>query len=68
MGDMTQQILNADDKELAEVIQAIIRRYGILHSDWEIMFLSLPKYDLAERKNILKSVSDLLVRSEVCDG
>ena len=68
MGDIMQQILYADDKELAEAIQAIIRRYGILHSDWEIIFLSLPKYDLMLRENILKSVSDLLVKSEVCDG
>ena len=38
-------ILQADDIELSEIIQSVIRRYGVLHPDWEVMFLSLPRDD-----------------------
>ena len=35
----------ADDIELSEIIQSVIRRYGVLHPDWEVMFLYLPRDD-----------------------
>ncbi len=64
MNDLIQKIAEADDTTLSEIVQAVIRRYGSLRSDWEIMFLSLAKYDYEERKRILRSVSDILVKSD----
>jgi hypothetical protein len=64
MDQLVQRITEADDIALSEIVQAVIKRYGALHSDWEIMFLSLPKYDVEERNRILRSVSEILVESD----
>jgi hypothetical protein len=64
MDQLVQRITEADDIALSEIVQAVIKRYGVLHSDWEIMFLSLPKYDVEERNRILRSVSEILVESD----
>jgi hypothetical protein len=64
MDQLVQRITEADDIALSEIVQAVVKRYGVLHSDWEIMFLSLPKYDVEERNRILRSVSEILVESD----
>ena len=68
MDQLVQRITEADDIALSEIVQAVIKRYGMLHSDWEIMFLSLPKDDRQERNRILRSVSDILVKSDNSDS
>jgi hypothetical protein len=64
MDQLIRKITEADDIALSVIVQAVIKRYGALHSDWEIMFLSLPKYDVEERNRILRSVSEILVESD----
>lgn len=54
------QIQQADDAELTQIINAVIRRYGIQYPDQEAMFLTLPKNDPEERRNTLNSIFDLL--------
>lgn len=46
---LLSKIEYADDQEIAQMTQAIIRRYSRVFPDWEIMFLSMPKFDQAER-------------------
>lgn len=40
--DILQKIEHANDLEINEVIQAVIRRYKSIYPDWEVIFLSLP--------------------------
>lgn len=47
------EIEKADDCFLSKLIQAIIQRYGILHPEEEIIFLSLPRNKPEERKEVL---------------
>ena len=44
------RISQADSAELSELTKAICRRYGIIHPDSEVAFLSIPKKDPRERK------------------
>lgn len=53
-------IQQAEDAELSQIIQAIIERYRHIHPDWEIMFLSLSKYDDQERSKILANFFSFL--------
>ena len=43
----------ADDAQLSQIIQAMIRRYRSLHPKWDVFFLSLPKAK-EERKQQLE--------------
>ena len=52
--DTLMQIEKANDLEINEIIHALIRRYQKVYPGWEVVFLSLPKDDPAERKRILE--------------
>ena len=62
MDDWMKAIANADHAMLSEIVQAVIKRYAILHPDWEILFLSLPKHDRKERERILSDVFKILIK------
>ena len=42
MRDIMEEIERADDHTITRIIQAVIRRYGAVYPDQEIVFLSLP--------------------------
>lgn len=50
---------SADSAELSEIVQDNLGRYGKLFAQEEVVFLSLPKYDLQERKRIIQSVLEI---------
>lgn len=52
-------ISQADDCQLSEMVQAIIRRYGNLHPQEEILFLSLPRESPEERQRILTALPQM---------
>lgn len=54
------KIRQADDLEINEIIQAVIGRYEAVFPDWEVMFLSLPKNDPAERSRSIEAIYALL--------
>ena len=37
------RIAGADDDEISQIIQEVIRRYGQVYPDWEVAFVALPK-------------------------
>ena len=47
------KIEQANDLEINEIIQSVIRRYNAVFPDWEIVFLSLPLQP-QERKLLLE--------------
>ena len=47
-------IEQADDYELNEMMDAITERYQVLHPDWEVSYLALPKHDRHKRREILE--------------
>ena len=49
----------ADSRELSEIVRAVLERYGELCAEEEVVFLSLPKGDLQERKRIIDAVLSL---------
>lgn len=57
-------IEQADDFEINEIINAVIRRYQAVFPDWEVMFLSLPKNDPEERRKALQSIINFLKNHE----
>lgn len=54
------QIHCANDYEISQIISAIVRRYSVVYPDQEVLFLSLPINDIAEREQILTSALELL--------
>lgn len=36
-------IEQADDLQISKIIRAVIRRYGLVFPDWDVLFLSVPK-------------------------
>ena len=47
-------IRQADDSQISTIIQALVSRYGEVYPDWDVTFLSLPKNDPEERKNLIQ--------------
>ena len=66
MDDVLKLIRLADDIELSKIILEVITRYGILHPDWEIVFLSLPKDEPEERERCIHAAAAML-RQEKTD-
>lgn len=57
--NVLERIEQADDFEINEIIQAVIRRYKLVFPDWEIIFLSLPVQS-EKRKLLLDQTIDQL--------
>ena len=66
MDDVLKIIRLAEDTELSKITLEIIARYSILHPDWEIVFLSLPKNDPGERERCIRAAAAML-RQEKTD-
>ena len=57
-------IEEADDLELSEIMQAIIRRENHIFPENETFFLSLPKNDREERRRVLDGVTRCLLEEK----
>lgn len=49
-----RMIETADDGALSEIVRAVLRRYAKLFPEEEVVFLSIPKQDMQERRRILE--------------
>ena len=61
--DVLQNIEQADDVLLCEIIRAVLDRYRQLHQDWEMMFLSVHKSP-DRRKEELEEIWRFLMKTE----
>ena len=69
INEILDQIKKSDDTQLSEIIQSVIRKYGVLHPGWEIIFLSLPRDDPeARRKCVEETVAFLYSISNIVSG
>lgn len=57
--DTLQRIAELSDRQISAAAFAVMKRYGELFPEEEIVFLSLPKDDPAERRGILERVCAL---------
>ena len=60
MRDIVEEIERADDHAITRIIQAVIRRYGAVYPDQEIVFLSLSLGAPEERRMILRHALEAL--------
>ena len=60
--DILTRIASASDRELTDIVRAVLARYDTLFPEEEIFFLSLPKYDQQEREATLARFAELVVR------
>ena len=58
------RINTATDRELTEIVLAILARYDALFPEEEVFFLSLPKYDKSEREAILAQFVETITRQQ----
>ena len=56
------RISSASDRELTDIVRAVLARYDTLFPEEEVFFLSLPKHDQQEREAILSRFADLVMR------
>ena len=52
-------IEQADDTQISQIIRAVIRRYGLVFPDWDVLFLSVPK-DPSQRRLQLEHMLEQL--------
>lgn len=62
--DALTRIDSATDRELTEIVLAILARYDALFPEEEIFFLSLPKYDRGERDAILARFVEVISQQQ----
>lgn len=60
MDQVLDFITSADEDQLTRILQAIIHRHGLLHPDWELTVLSLPKSDPAQRDQYIERFAAML--------
>lgn len=53
-------IEQADDMQISQIIRAVIRRYGLVFPDWDVLFLSVPK-DPTQRRLQLEHMLEQLM-------
>ena len=49
----------ADSVELSQSVLAVLHRYGQLFEEEEVIFLSLPRHNIQERRRIIQGVLDM---------
>ena len=62
--DALTRINTATDRELTEIVLAILARYDALFQEEEVFFLSLPKYDKSEREATLAQFVETISRQQ----
>ena len=62
--DALTRIDSATDRELTEIVLAILSRYDALFPEEEVFFLSLPKYDRGERDAILARFVEVISQQQ----
>ena len=60
LAEVLEFVRQADDCQVNEIIDTLIARYKEVHPDWEVIFLSLPKNNPTERKNMIQSALHFL--------
>lgn len=60
--NVLKAIEQADDVILSEIVKAVVRRNDRLHPESETVFLSLPREDGEERRRLLKSAENFLMK------
>lgn len=64
MEELLEQIEQADDIGISRIIQAVIRRYGRVYPEHEVVFLSLPTSVPEERQTVLQNALTMLGLTE----
>ena len=62
--DALTRIDSATDRELTEIVLAILGRYDALFPEEEVFFLSLPKYERGERDAILARFVEVISQQQ----
>lgn len=58
-------IEQANDLEINDILDTVIRRYRQVYPDWDIVFLSLPTSNLEERRRILQQSIALFTKYDI---
>ena len=58
--NILNQIENANQQQLQEIIDSIQDRYAQILPQWDILYLALPKEDCDERRNLIRKILDAL--------
>ena len=53
--ELLERIHSADDYEITQIVSAVTARYAQRYPDYETMFLTLPKTNPEERRNIVET-------------
>lgn len=65
--ELCERIETADGYEIDELLNAVKRRYDRLYPDSEILFLSFPRHDAAQREAAWNALMDYLRKHEHMD-
>lgn len=57
---LLSRIEKANDLEINEIINAVLRRYKVVYPEWDVVFLSLPSTDAKKRGELLDRITRIL--------
>lgn len=66
--DTLARIKKANDKEVQQIVDAIIHRYSIFFPDWEVMFFSMHKEPQQRAKDIDDIIQIFQIMKEKVDS
>lgn len=58
--DVLTKIGQLEEGEIGEAAQAVIRRYGKLFPDWEVIYFALPRGNAEQRRKNLQALTEFL--------
>lgn len=62
MEALSNAIAQADREQLEKIMKETMHRWNQLYGDWELVWMTLPKYDLMEREKSLKEMFMILLK------
>ena len=64
MENVLQRIGNMTPREIDEAMRALIARKQELYTDWELIYMAIPKNNEEDRRATIRFIIDMLERGE----
>lgn len=64
MENVLQRIGNMTPREIDEAMRALIARKRELYTDWELIYMAIPKNNEEDRRATIRFIIDMLERGE----
>ena len=64
MEELSKAIAQSEREQLEKMMIEIMHRWNELHEDWELVWMSLPKYNSGKREECLRTTFQVLLKAD----